>query len=227
MRRISLVRQDLVQPRSRSWVAESSLLELVNEPGTPSKEWPSCVAMSLLELLLIAIALGTDAFSVSVGVGAIRQDWDARLRMAGAFGLFQFVMPIIGWSAGAVVLAYVAAYDHWVAFAVLAAISLKMLYESFRLGREEKRVAGSDPTRGILLLGLAVATSIDALAVGFTMGNLDSRRWAYAATIGLVAAVMTLSGMLVGHHGSKHLGEWAERAGAALLLGVAVKVLVL
>ncbi len=183
--------------------------------------------MTLLELLLIAVALGADAFSVSVGVGAVRQGWEARLRMASAFGLFQFVMPAIGWSAGAVVLAYVAAYDHWVAFGVVTAISLKMLYESFRLGREEKRAAGSDPTRGIMLLGLAVATSIDALAVGFTMGNLDSRRWLYAAIIGLTAAGMTLAGMLVGHHGSKHLGEWAERAGAVLLLGVAVKMLLL
>jgi len=182
--------------------------------------------MTLTELLLIAVALGADAFSVSVGVGAIRHGWDARLRMAGAFGLFQFVMPALGWTAGAVILGYVAAYDHWVAFGVLTAISLKMLYESFRLGREERQ-AGSDPTRGVMLLGLAVATSIDALAVGFTMGNLDSRRWLYAAVIGFTAAGMTLSGMLVGHHGSKHLGEWAERAGALLLLAVAVKMLLL
>ena len=78
-----------------------------------------------------------------------------------------------------------------------------------------------------LLLGLAVATSIDALAVGFTMGNLDARRWAYAGTIGITAALMTLLGMLIGHHGSRHLGEWAERAGALLMLAVAVKMLVM
>lgn len=182
--------------------------------------------MTIIELLLIAIALGADAFSVAVGVGSTRTDWGARGRLCASFGLFQFAMPVIGWNVGQVALQYVQAYDHWVAFGVLTAISLKMLWESFRPEREEEPQR-SDPTRGMLLLGLAVATSIDALAVGFTMGNLDFRRWAYAAIIGVVAALMTLAGMLVGHHGSRHLGAWAERAGALLMLAVAVKMLVM
>jgi putative Mn2+ efflux pump MntP len=182
--------------------------------------------MTLPELLLIAIALGADAFSVAVGVGAARTDWPARARLAAAFGLFQFAMPVVGWNLGAVVLQYVQAYDHWVAFSVLVAISLHMLWESFRPGRESGGSA-ADPTRGALLLGLAVATSIDALAVGFTMGHLDARRWAYAGLIGVVAALMTLGGMILGHRGSRHLGEWAERAGALLMLAVAVRMLVM
>ncbi len=182
--------------------------------------------MTFPELFLIALALGADAFSVAVGVGASRTDWPARARLAGAFGLFQFVMPILGWNLGAVILQYVQAYDHWVAFGVLVAISLHMLWESFRPEREGDE-SRADPTRGLLLLGLALATSIDALAVGFTMGNLDARRWAYAAIVGATAALMTLIGMLIGHHGSRHLGEWAERAGALLMLAVAVKMLVM
>ena len=145
--------------------------------------------------------------------------------MAAVFGAFQFVMPAIGWNLGRVVLQYVQAYDHWVAFGVLVAISGKMLWESFRPQREEQ--ARTDPTRGMLLLGLAVATSIDALAVGFTMGNLDARRWLYAGIIGVVAAGMTVAGMLIGHHGSRHLGKWAERAGALLMVVVAVKMLLM
>ncbi len=182
--------------------------------------------MDLPELLLIAVALGADAFSVAVGVGAWRTDWAARGRLAAAFGVFQFAMPVVGWNVGRVALRYIQAYDHWVAFGVLVAISLHMLWESFRPERDPGE-SRADPTRGMLLLGLAVATSIDALAVGFTMGNLDARRWVYAVIIGVVAAVMTLAGMLIGHRGSRHLGEWAERAGALLMLGVAVKLLVM
>ena len=181
--------------------------------------------MNLPELLLIAVALGADAFSVAVGVGASRTDWAARGRMAAAFGLFQFAMPVIGWNVGRVALRYIQAYDHWIAFGVLVTISLHMLWESFGPEREESE-RRADPTRGMLLLGLAVATSIDALAVGFTMGGLDARRWVYAGIIGVVAALMTLAGMIIGHRGSRHLGEWTERAGAVLMLAVAVKMLV-
>ncbi len=182
--------------------------------------------MTPLEVLLIAIALGADAFSVAVGVGASRTDRAARARLAAAFGLFQGAMPVIGWNVGRVALRSIHAYDHWVAFGVLVAISLHMLWGSFQSGRGEGE-RRADPTRGLLLLGLAVATSIDALAVGFTMGNLDARRWVYAGIIGVVAAAMTLVGMIIGHRGSRHLGGWAERAGAVLMLGVAVKMLVI
>ena len=178
--------------------------------------------MTLAELPAIAVALGADAFSVGVGLGARHFDWGARGRLGGAFGLSQFAMTMLGSFLGAVILRYVAAYDHWVTFGVLAAIALKMLWESFRAEKSEGR---GDPTRGLLLVALAVAVSIDALAVGITMGQMDSRRWLYALVIGVTSTVMTVAGMVLAHRGERHLGAWAERLGALLLLGVAVKLL--
>jgi len=83
--------------------------------------------VSIGELLIIAVALGADAFSVAVGVGACLGDWGSRVRLSLAFGAGQFLMPAVGWTAGASILPYVTAYDHWVAFGVLTAISAKMM----------------------------------------------------------------------------------------------------
>jgi len=180
--------------------------------------------MSIIELLLIAIALGADAFSVSVGVGARWHDWGSRLRLSFAFGLGQFVMPILGWTGGALILPYVAAYDHWVAFGVLVAISGKMLWESFRRDSDEAAEV-INPTRGWLLPALALAVSIDALAVGFSMSRFGGALYLYALVIGVVASLMTLAGMILAYRGARHLGAWAGRLGALVLLGVAIKLL--
>ncbi len=182
------------------------------------------VEVSIVELLIIAVALGADAFSVAVGVGTSLGDWGSRIRLSLAFGIGQVLMPAVGWTAGAAILPYVTAYDHWVAFGVLTAISAKMMWESFRDGSESDRPR-VNPTRSWMLPALALAVSIDALAVGFTMGNLDSRRIIYAIIIGVTASIMTLLGVLVARRATHHWGTWAERAGAVLLLGVAIKML--
>jgi putative Mn2+ efflux pump MntP len=132
-------------------------------------------------------------------------------------------MPVVGWTVGAVILPYVHAYDHWVAAGVLLALAIKMIWES---GKDEQ-CPRQDASRGMLLIVLALAVSVDALAVGFAMGGLSQVRWLYALIIGLVAAVLTLAGTLVGRHGSRRWGAWAERAGALLLVGVAVKIALL
>ena len=180
--------------------------------------------MAPLALVLMAIGLGADAFSVALSVGGRWADARSRFRLSFHFGLFQFLMPIIGWLAGRQILPLIRAWDHWLVFAILMVIAIKMLVESFRAEEDEEQVS-SNPTKGWSLVGLSVATSLDALGVGFTLGHMKSGVVAYAAVIGVVAATMTLTGMVAAHHAARAWGVWAERAGAGVLAIVAFKLL--
>jgi len=119
-------------------------------------------------VLLIALGLAMDAFAVALGVGATRRDVWFRpgFRLSFHFGLFQFMMPVIGWGVGATIVQFIADYDHWIAFGLLAYVGGKMIKESFEKGHH---ASSADPTRSWTLLMLAVATSIDALAVGLSL----------------------------------------------------------
>ena len=130
--------------------------------------------MDWMTVIAVAVGLALDAFAISVGTGVAlgRVSPAQTFRMAGAFGLFQFAMPLLGWLAGTTVQTYIAAFDHWVAFGVLALIGGKMVYEGCKPLEERKK---GDPTRGLTLLLLAVATSIDALAVGLSMAMVGAR----------------------------------------------------
>jgi putative Mn2+ efflux pump MntP len=180
--------------------------------------------MSLIELVSVAAALGFDAFSVSLGVGACWSDFRSRFRLSWHFGLFQFIMPLIGWQVGAQILPYIRAWDHWFVFAVLIAIAAKMLYESWKSATKEPDET-CNPTRGWMLIGLSIATSIDALGVGLTFGSLESQQILYAAVVGVVAALMTATGMVLAAYVSRRIGTWAERCGALILAIVAFKLL--
>jgi manganese efflux pump family protein len=181
--------------------------------------------MTLIELLGVAFALGCDAFSVAVGVGGCWRDAHSRFRLSFHFGLFQFLMPLIGWRVGQQIIPLIRGWDHWFVFAVLMIVAGKMLYESFKTERDEKAQRTCNPTRGWMLVGLALATSVDALGVGLTFGSLYSRQIAYAGVIGIVAASMTLAGMLLAGSAVARWGAWGERLGALLLGIVAVKLL--
>src|SRR5208337_96263 len=107
--------------------------------------------MSLITIFILAVGLGVDAFSVAIGIGAIndKKSWAPVLRLAAAFGLFQFVMPIAGWLAGLTVVEIIASFDHWIAFALLALVGGKMIWEGFEKESDEKK---ADQTRGWTLL---------------------------------------------------------------------------
>jgi putative Mn2+ efflux pump MntP len=175
-------------------------------------------------LLLIALSLAMDAFAVSTACGVqiavIR--YGHVLRVALAFGFFQFAMPVIGWLAGSTFSDWLLAVDHWIAFGLLTIIGLRMLWESFRKGE----VPVKDPTRGWHLLVLAVATSIDALAVGLSLAFLDISIWVPSVVIGLVAAILSAVGALFGCRLGRRFGVWAERAGGLVLIGIGVRILV-
>ncbi len=181
--------------------------------------------MSLPYLLLIALSLAMDAFAVStacgVQIGVVR--YRQVLRVALAFGFFQFIMPVIGWLAGSVLSSWLLAVDHWVAFGLLALIGARMMWESFR---HNPSAPAKDPTRGWNLLVLAVATSIDALAVGISFAFLGTSIWFPSLVIGIVAAVLSAIGALFGCRLGHRFGVWAERAGGLVLIGIGVRILV-
>jgi putative Mn2+ efflux pump MntP len=176
----------------------------------------------------LALALSMDAFAVSVAAGVNLEDVSRRqtLRLAWHFGLFQALMPIVGWASGLTVAKLIQAYDHWIAFALLGLIGGRMVWAACRPA--EDRAASKDPTRGIGLVVLSVATSIDALAVGFSLSLLDVSIWWPALVIGCVTAAVTAAGIQAGRVLGRVMRarRWAELIGGLVLIAIGVKILI-
>jgi len=184
--------------------------------------------MTLLNIIAIAIALAMDAFAVSIatGVRLKRVSFRQFFRLAFHFGLFQAMMPVIGWAAGLTVRESIERYDHWIAFGLLAFVGVNMIREAFKM--EEGARAKHDPTRGLTLVMLSVATSIDALAVGLTISMLQVAIWLPALVIGLVAGAFTVVGLHLGKSvgAAERLSPVAEILGGLVLLGIGIKILI-
>ena len=180
--------------------------------------------MNWLELLGIAVGLAMDALAVSIAAGIVIPRVTGRhvFRLAFHFGLFQTLMPIVGWLAGRTLAGYVSGIDHWVVFGVLSVIGGKMLWEA---RDEHEREERDDPTRGWLLVVLSVATSIDALAVGLSLAFLRVSIWTPSVVIGVVAGVLTMLGIRFGSRLGRRFGRAAEAVGGLVLIGIGVKVL--
>lgn len=194
--------------------------------------------MTLFSLFVLAVALAMDAFAVALATG-IRLGTVTRrqaVRLSFHFGLFQFLMPLAGWFLGLTVRGFIERWDHWVAFALLAFIGVNMLREG--LSRDDEAGGGqhraadalahpADPTRGVSLIMLSVATSIDALAVGLSFSLLNMSAWFPAAVIGVVCCVLTALGLWLGKTLSRAeaLGRRAELAGGLVLLGIGLRIL--
>jgi putative Mn2+ efflux pump MntP len=182
-------------------------------------------AGDILTIIFIAIGLSADCFAVALGAGVSGKDHSRSgiFRVALSFGLFQALMPVLGWLAGRTVVDIIAAYDHWVAFGLLAVISGKMLWESFHHERGPEKE--TDITRGFLLITLSVATSIDALAVGLSFAFLKINIALASPIIGVVAFIVTVIGFILGRKVGGLIGRWAEVAGAVILLAIALRIL--
>jgi manganese efflux pump family protein len=180
--------------------------------------------MSLITVFFIAVGLGLDAFSVAIGIGATnnKKSWAPVLRLAAAFGIFQFVMPIVGWLAGLTVVEIIESFDHWIAFALLVLVGGKMIREGFEKESDEEK---DDQTRGWPLLMLSIATSIDALAVGFSFSVLKNQILFPAIIIGIVCFLMTVTGMIFGKALAKIFGKKVEIFGGLVLIAIGVKIL--
>lgn len=181
-------------------------------------------SLDFFSILIIAIGLSADCFAVAVSGSISRRNSSSGIvHVSSSFGLFQALMPLLGWLAGRTVVDYIGSYDHWVAFILLAIIGGKMVRESFR--PESGRQKEVDITRGFLLLTLAVATSIDALAVGLSFAFLKVNIALASLTIGAVAFVITMTGFMIGRKTSKLLGKKAEAIGGIILLGIGLRIL--
>lgn len=181
--------------------------------------------MGWLDILGIAVGLAMDAFAVSIAAGLSIPNLTGRhvFRLAWHFGLFQFMMPVAGWLAGTTVSSYIAAYDHWLAFGMLAVIGGKMLHEAF-VGDE--KASRGDPTRGLMLITLSVATSIDALAVGLSLAFLKVSVWMPSVVIGLVAGALTTIGITFGSRLGRKWKHRAEAIGGVVLILIGLRILV-
>jgi putative Mn2+ efflux pump MntP len=182
--------------------------------------------MNVLLILGLALALAMDAFAVSLGLGLSLKPVTGgqTFRLAFHFGLFQFLMPVVGWAAGESLIRYIEKYDHWVAFALLLGVGGKMIFESLR-PEKEPGFKRSDPTRGASLLVLSVATSLDALAVGLSLAALHVDIIFPALVIGVVAFAMTVLGMKIGPALGKIIGRRAELLGGVILILIGLKIL--
>ncbi|HEA65142.1 MAG TPA: manganese efflux pump [Candidatus Aminicenantes bacterium] len=183
--------------------------------------------MNLFLVFAVALALAMDAFAVSVGISSSLETITKRqtLRLALHFGFFQFMMPLVGWYSTQNILGrYIEPFDHWVAFSLLVLVGGKMIHESFKRGKKIKNIK-TDPTRGISLLVLALATSIDALAVGLSLAALQVAILYPAIVIGLVAFFMTVLGVKIGPFLGRLVGKRAGLLGGLILILIGVKTL--
>ncbi len=175
-------------------------------------------------LVAIALALAMDAFAVAMVAGLADLPLTRRrvFRLSFHFGLFQALMPAIGWAAGRAVYRWVAPFDHWVAFALLALVGGHMIWGAL-FGREEGRATG-DSTRGWRLVMLSVATSIDALAVGLSLAMVGAAILVPVLVIGVVAAALTGAGMLLGRWIGAAWGRRVEVVGGLILVAMGVRI---
>lgn len=182
--------------------------------------------MESVAILGTAVGLAMDAFavalatSVSLGTVSRRQVF----RFAFHFGLFQAVMPTLGWLAGRVIDPYIRSWDHWAAFTLLSLVGGKAIYEA--LWGTDDGPGKSDPTRGWTLVALSVATSIDAFAVGLSFAMLRIAIWYPVAVIGIVTAALTTVGMLLGGRLGGRFGKRMEIVGGLVLIAIGVMIVV-
>lgn len=181
--------------------------------------------IDLLSTLAIAVGLSADCFAVALGGSiAIRSlPFLSVFRASLAFGLFQGLMPVLGWLAGRTVVDLVADYDHWVAFTLLMLVGGRMVWESFQ--KKDGTSEAKDVTRGLLLLTLAVATSIDALAVGLSFAFVEVDITLVCSVIGVVAFTATTIGFLLGKKVGGLVGRRAGALGGLILIVISLRIL--
>ncbi len=179
--------------------------------------------MNGITILVIAVGLAMDALAVSITSGLTIKD----LRISNAatialfFGSFQAFMPVIGWLGGLSARAVITGIDHWIAFGLLCLIGLKMIYESTRMESIEREI---DPLNITVLLILALATSIDALAVGVSLSFLKMAIVTPAIIIGLVTFALSFLGVFVGNISGHFFENKIEIIGGLILIGIGVKI---
>ena len=182
--------------------------------------------MSILELIFLSIALAMDCFAVSFSAGGLQKELRLRhaLIIGSFFGLFQGFMPLIGYFGGQAVVSYIERFAHWIAFGILLIIGLKMIFEAMRPEKGGKGINIMKPTT---LLVLSIATSIDALVVGFSFSMLNVRIWIAVLIIGFGSFLFSVGGFYMGKLLSNRIRPtYAEILGGLILIGIGIKILI-
>ncbi len=181
--------------------------------------------MQMITIIFIAFGLALDAFAVSIASGIVIKNLKIKdaMKIAFSFGLFQAIMPVIGWLAGLSISEFISGIDHWVAFGLLSVIGIKMIYESFKIEKVEKSF---DPLNAYVLFLLSIATSIDALVVGLSFAILNILIVKPIIIIGFVTFIMSFIGVFVG----KKVGHFFERkiefVGGLILIAIGAKIFI-
>lgn len=179
--------------------------------------------MSPAAIFLLAISMSADAFAASISKGAeLRKPRFRDAIFVGLiFGVIEAITPVLGWVAGVASQRFVESWDHWIAFFMLLMIGCHMIYNGVR---GEERVKNKKQSLGLLVL-TAIATSIDAMAVGVSLAFIDANILIAALSIGLATTVMVTIGTLIGRHLGKYIGHWAEVAGGVILVVIGFAIL--
>lgn len=168
-----------------------------------------------------------DAFAVAIATGVTLKTVNSRqtFRLAWHFGLFQSLMPSIGWVIGSTVYQLVEKVDHWVSFSLLIFIGIRMIVGALK--SEDGKIKAKDPTKGGTMVMLSIATSLDALAVGLSISLLKTSIWKPALIIGIVAFTFTAIGIHVGCIVGTNfkLDKYAEIIGGLVLIGIGLRIL--
>jgi len=180
--------------------------------------------MDFIVILLIAIGLSFDTFAASICIGlTVKQiRFLQALKIATILSAFQAVMPVIGWFLGSQIKDQISHIDHWIAFGLLSLVGLKMIRESIQRKSEGNH---SDPSKLFVIIGIAVATSIDALIAGVSFAFIEMNILISAATIGLITGIAAMLGMLFGKKAGQKLGKKMEFLGGIILIGIGIKIL--
>jgi len=178
----------------------------------------------MIEVLLLSFALSMDAFAVAIGLGVKAKKFDMMLalKIALFFGVFQGVMPLFGYLASIGLGSFIESIDHWIAFGLLSLIGGKMLYDSFGENTEDEI---SVVTNKVLLM-LAIATSIDAMAAGFTLDLMSLNPFISMFLIGTITLIFSFLGVYLGTRGGEFLESKAEKLGGIVLILIGLKILI-
>jgi manganese efflux pump family protein len=180
--------------------------------------------MILSDIILIAIGLAMDCFAVSIACGIAMKPfrWGPAFRVAFFFGLFQALMPLFGWLAGSTFQHLIETFDHWVSFGILVALGGRMIWENFFVHPDEKSL---NPFKLKVVLTLALATSIDALAVGISFAFMRIDLWLSIFMIGAASFLFASLGIFIGRRYGHRFNIPAELFGGIVLIGIGVKIL--
>jgi manganese efflux pump family protein len=180
--------------------------------------------MEILTIVLIAISLSFDTFAVSISSGLILKkiDFINATKIAITLAAFQAMMPLIGWLAGSEIKKYAENFDHWIAFGILGLLGGKMIYESFKSDPGDRPF---NPLNIKVLIGMAIATSIDALVVGFGFALLNYGILTSVGIIGAVTYIVAMLGMLFGKKIGSRMGRRMEMLGGIMLILIGLKIL--